>query len=232
MDRGRRQQAQNSSASKHAPPQLLVAACRSRAHRRMCPASLSPLASAAVRLSQIVRSTGPGRQSARSYCRRQGKGRRCAGVWAARRGPQWGSTAAPGWNGASGSGRRRRTTCAWPRLRKRTVRRRGPTRPPLLAFMNTMSGVSAGGDGRRGGGRGRVLGARAATGSDMRSERRRGVERTHAGAHVALGAHQVVSGDAAPWGWIGRGIHSTEQRQRRAGGWASTAAAASGDPHR
>jgi hypothetical protein len=41
------------------------------------------------------------------------------------------------------SGRRRRTTCAWPRLRKSTVRRRGPTRPPLLALMKAMRGVSA-----------------------------------------------------------------------------------------
>jgi hypothetical protein len=35
------------------------------------------------------------------------------------------------------------TTCAWPRLRNRTVSRRGPTRPPLLALIKTMRGVSA-----------------------------------------------------------------------------------------
>lgn len=40
-------------------------------------------------------------------------------------------------------GRRQLTTCAWPSALNSTVSRRGPTRPPLLALMNTMSGVSA-----------------------------------------------------------------------------------------
>jgi len=37
----------------------------------------------------------------------------------------------------------KRTTCACPRLLNNTVSRRGPTRPPLLALMNTIKGVSA-----------------------------------------------------------------------------------------
>lgn len=144
------------AAAKHqspAPPWRPPAAgsWRPHTHLRMCPASASPSASRVVRLSQMALSTGAGRESARSNCGQRGPSTH-PGLEPAGQGgiagriasmQQCREVAGPATAAQRMQPAAPLTTWAWPRLRKRTVRRRGPTRPPLLALMKTMRGVSA-----------------------------------------------------------------------------------------